>query len=185
MVALGTYNRHYNTVFENGGDPNLKSDSLIYGNRSPLQLISYAAPDAVERLRLLVENGGNLDELDEQGLTFVCGHARGAAQSEMLSRLVLEALNLGADFRQHYMVKDCSYRLIHFLAESEAMATAKLSKDQRHFRELIAWLEAQWESLSEAKADLKRWQEWKQENRVDLIEKEYQERIDRDSEKDK
>lgn len=181
LVAQCSYNRQFENVFENGGNPNLISESLF--ERPPFGGLNVNAPDVTERLKYLVDKGANLD-CRYSDWTFLLYQACGSDKRGY--QLALVALDYGeARYNDYYKKSDvahdpyggCYFRAIHFLAEVESEMSERPAEKQVHFRALVKWLEDHGESLAEAQADLKRWRKWKEEGREDLIEEEYQQRV--------
>ena len=189
LVAHGDYNRLFKTVFEHGGDANLRRDvSLGQFSTTPFLMIRHDAPDAVERMEFLVQCGANLNDRFASGATKLIQSTNMNAAGQHYDqscRLALALLNAGADFRldaksgpcsnqKDYIYYHCYFRPIHFLAEAEP-EVAKLPADQQvHFRVVIQWLEEHGDSLNQAKADLERWKNWIGSGQLELIEKEHE-----------
>jgi len=180
LVSFGVYNRHYKNVFEHGGDPNIPSKSLITPGVTPLLALHGETPDALERLLLLIEKGADLDARYASGQTFV-GQKLKSRYTHSYS-LALAALKAGADFDVYHKEKAGGYfRFVHYLAASETHLSGCSKAEQRCYHELVAWLERRGESISEARNDLKRWEEWNKYKRPEWFEKEHQERLARDA----
>ncbi|MDB4778286.1 hypothetical protein OAG68_02400 [bacterium] len=179
LSARGLYNRHFKTVFENGGDPNLMNECVFKDWQAQAFFEVWAcSPDYEERLKLLVEKGADLNVPSPRGVTFLiansgsddrrCGHA-------------LIALNVGgADHR--VAVKStageysgCYLRAIHQLVlGKEKIERDGCVDDFPKFLQLVARLEELGESMDEASKDLARWKKWVAAGQTDLIEQEYQ-----------
>lgn len=176
LVLHGTYNRLFKSVFENGGDPNLMGKT--FSGMPAFAELRTNTPDAVERLKLLIDKGANLDfRHPKTKATYVWLLV---GKNEQRNQLALLALDYGkANFQYSYKIPEntvpeatfsgCYFRLIHMLAFLEG--------DQPNFLALVKWLEEHGESLTEAKADLKRWRQWKDSGRKDLIEQEHQQQL--------
>lgn len=186
LVVMGRYNRMFKNVFEHGGDPNLRNQ-LLSEIPAFFQLWP-SAPDAVERLNLLIDKGADVSyQHPDTGGTFQMAHT---GESEEGNQLALIVLKHGASYQLFYKrnamndeapLKGCYMKLIHLLAEAEEAVNQRPPDQRIHFDSIVAWLEDRGESLAEAKADLTRWKQWKQQGRADLIEKEHKERLDKES----
>lgn len=162
LVVEGVYNRHFKTVFEHGGDPNLTTETDPPW--APFNLFNTQAPDALERFQVLVAAGADLDRRENNGKTFVAMRAQG--RGAMGFTLVLAALNAGASYDLEYDEDGRKYRLIHYLAEEEAEIAADDEGTKERFHEVVDWLEAHGESFESAKEDVDRWREIKEQRRI-------------------
>lgn len=179
------YNRHFKTVFENGGDPNLVNQNPSEDWQGPAFFeISWKAPDFRERLKLLIACGADMNKPTPLGVTFLSSNC---CSEDKRCALALIAINEGgADYRKTWQSKNgdyagCYIRVIHNLARVKSEFEAEGRADEYpNFHKLVARLEELGESMEEAEADLARWKKWKEEGRMDLIEQEYNESIQHD-----
>ena len=188
LAVRGIYNRHFKTVFENGGDPNLPNECPFESWQKPAFFELWAiAPDSEERLKLMIEKGADMNWAMPRGTTFLTANSWA---NEQCCGLALIALDLGgadhlatARAGEGGEYSGCYFRSIHLLAF--AMEKADLDKvKHKKFYKLVERLEERGESLDEAKEDLRRWKKWKEEGRDDLIEQEYQNRIKEEKSKE-
>ena len=177
------YNRHFKTVFENGGDPNLINECPLKLRQSPAFFeLSSLAPDCEERIKLLVEKGANFDLPSGFGFSFLMASCLADDRRCEIGLYVVESgfvdphLTLQAKSGRH---EGLYLRAIHHLAMTQQVIDKKegLADELPHYFKLVAKLEELGESLEDAKEDLARWKKWKEEGRMDLIEEEYQKSI--------
>lgn len=182
LSARGVYNRHFKTVFENGGDPNLMNECPFDNwRRQAFFELWWLAPDANERLQLMIENGVDLNLPSPRGPSYLIANSCSNDQRCELALLALEQGNvnhLASDKPQRGEFAGCHLRAIHYLAYvKEKRKIDKQAGEYPNFHKLVARLEELGESMEEAEADLARWKKWKEEGRMDLIENEYRESI--------
>ncbi|MFK7769005.1 MAG: hypothetical protein AB8B55_17415 [Mariniblastus sp.] len=183
LVLKGTYNRQFKAVFDNGGDPNLIGRT--WKGMPAFAELSSRAPDAIERLKYLIDKGANLDfrhpKTNETYVWLLAG------EDERRNELALVALEYGkANYQFLYKTPEsgvpvapyagCYFRLVHKLAMLDLWRDQDTKENPVHFRALVKWLEEHGESFAEAKKDLQRWKQWKEDGREDLIEQEHQRR---------
>lgn len=179
LTMRGVYNRHFKTVFENGGDPNLTNQCPSKNWQGPAFFEIWSdAPDYKERLKLLIACGADLNKPTPRGVTFLMANC---VDEDKRCALALIAINDGgADYRKTWRedggdYDGCYLRIIHNLAIVKSIFEGKYPNDEHpNFQKLVARLEELGESMDEAEADLVRWRKWKQEGRMDLIEEEHQ-----------
>ncbi len=189
LVTRGAYNRHFKNVYEHGGDPNLIDKNPFFSRPAFHELWS-VAPDAVERLELMMEKGANLDLRSKKGLTFLSNQL---GRDELGCRLGLIALQAGADYAYYYPPESLRasyrrykfgyFRLIHFLAEAAPYVEKRPKNKRTYFNAVVAWLEERGQSLAEAKADLERWGAWNKNGQTELIEEEHLKRLAEEAKK--
>lgn len=189
-AVSSTYFRHFRNVFEMGnGDPNLRLDIEILRTSTPaICLLNEKAPDAIERLELLVAKGGNLNAQYKNGGTLI--YRLVAQGNEKACQLAIAAIQAGADPKLYFQPKyhhsdpnrpyeECHFRLIHVLAVAEPEVNQRPAKQQVYYRALIELLEQRGEALDDAKRDLERWAEWVRGGNSDAIEAEFNNRKQR------
>lgn len=103
--------------------------------------------------------------------TFVVGGG------ESVCEVALIVYKEGAEYWNYSTRNGCYFRVIHYLAMAEPQVNEKPIGLQANYRALVAWLEERGESLAEAKADIVRWEQWRKEKRMDLVEAEHQQRL--------
>lgn len=177
-IACRQYNRLFRLVFENGGDPNLRT-KVIDDSVTVFQLLSSRAPDIEERVKLLAGKGADLNVRFDNGHTKMSGWTLWGSYD-----VVMVMLELGADYQLEYTGDalraansdlagmPCRFRLIHFIAEHGPNDLPRPSDGVDSYNAVVSWLEDHGESLSEAKKDLERWRSWKEEGLENLIEEE-------------
>ena len=123
LAVRGIYNRHFKTIFENGGDPNLQNECPFESWQRPAFLeLWLPAPDIEERLKLMIEKGADMNLVIRGDTTFLIVNSSCAAD-ERCCGLALIALELGdanhlATFRREGEgeYSGCYFRPIHYLA---------------------------------------------------------------------
>lgn len=172
LTAAYDYNRLFKSVFESGGDPNLKADFGGSKDVTPFLLLSTGvnAPDAKERLALLTNKGAKLDDTDGEGCTLLIRYLRNAPINyvDQACELAIQLIEAGANPKSFHQVErrndyapyGCYLRPIHY-ASFLSKPNNVFVNEGTHLKKLIEVLEQQGESLEAAEADLKRWMEWK------------------------
>jgi hypothetical protein len=174
LVAKSNYNRLFKFVFSNGGNPNLTWHNADFDvELTPLTLLRTSAIDAVERLELLLDKGGDPKQLSPACRDLASSKVadgirrslncfdRGCSMALLLcksgSNFELEAAILKNVLHPH-PYEGASFRLMHWLAFGESKFGDE-AFELESFQSLVGWLESRGESYDNAKADLAKWRE--------------------------
>lgn len=184
LSVRGPYNRHFQTVFENGGDPNSVNECPSESRQIPAFFsLNWRAPDCKERLKLMIEKGADLDIPTNRGVTFLIANV---SSNERCCELAMIALDLGgADHRIVIKIDDgehagCYFRAIHFAVGVVDRLDGSI-RWHPNLRKLIDRLGELGDSIEDARADLDRWAQWKREGLEELISIEHEIRISDES----
>ncbi len=177
LVATSEYNRLFKRVFESGGDPNVEwVPKRARGLRfTPFLALNQDAPDALERLGLLIDSGADLESGFDEKSNFAVYQLRPFQDPESFergSRLALAAVKSGVEFKGPFQwtfydsdkrkaIEDQSFRLIHFLAEAKrsVFAEENVQETRPNFAAIVDWLESKGESMELAIRDLEAWEQ--------------------------
>ncbi|MCA9114971.1 MAG: hypothetical protein KDA79_07780 [Planctomycetaceae bacterium] len=153
MVCMTSFPGYFEAVFDNGGDPNLVGGTEETTIETPIfKLIDRGG--TVAQLKELVELGANIEHVNSMNNTPLFN----AIVSNKFG-LALELVRLGADYK--YYKANTNVKAIHYVAKAnERIPVIGSEQDRQNLSDLIEWLEAHGESLSDAEADMARWASW-------------------------
>ena len=154
-MACGTsFPGYFEAVFDHGGDPNSIKNGII-SNETPLfTLISGRASKKVEKTKVLIAKGADIDHIDGTAQTPASFAVGLGAQYEV----ALVLLQAGANHRIYGPMDNC--KLIHHVVEAESRLAALPPDKRTEYKTLLKWLVDHGESIDDARADMKRWQSW-------------------------
>lgn len=154
-MACRTYFPYFNAVFENGGDPNLIDGRRVERGQTPIySVVEGAVPDAKERIKLLLDKGADINHRLEDfsgGGNILIYAAIHYGQYDLCSFLI----DQGADpdtYRFQFLNK-----LTHILARANISPSFASPKQIADYHELVAKIERMGESMEDARADIKNW----------------------------
>lgn len=151
LVCRTHFPGYFELVFENGGDPNLIHP---VSHDTPLTaLITGSATDRKKKLRVLIDQGANLDYIDRSGVTPVIRAVARFGQYD-LALMMLEA---GADHSVY--IENKNIKLVHIVYDETSGRRMRIMspEQQADYSRLRQWLENRGESFEEAKQDWERW----------------------------
>jgi hypothetical protein len=155
MACETSFPSYCEAVMENGGNPNLKKESVLGRGDTPLfSVIRGSAPNKKELIKLLVKKGTDLNHVNGSGM-MPTRLAVGSGGQYDLALMLLEA---GANFRQYRLNENS--RLIHRVIEDESRLPICTPQQKGDYQRLLKWLVDHGESIDEARADMKRWASW-------------------------
>lgn len=154
LACESSFPGYFETVFDHGGDPNLRRAAAVGASSTPLHtVIQFGGGDRRERVKRLIELGGDMNAL-AVGATPVMTAVGWGGQYD-LAIMMLEA---GADHRAYE--ESQIQRLIHRVVREERRLNSATLEQKAKFHELVKWLEDHGESYAEAKKDRDRWDSW-------------------------
>ena len=154
-MACGTqFAGYFEAVFAHGGDPNLIREGIIPGDTPLFSVIKGAGPNKLTHVRMLIEKGADLNQMNGAWQTPVMQAVSWGGQYDV----ALLLLNAGADHRNYKPKSNTT--LVHIVAMEDDRKSTWTSKQAADYEMLVKWLEDHGESIEQANADIKRWQSW-------------------------
>jgi uncharacterized protein len=180
MACRTRFPGYFEAVFEHGGDPKLIQNGRITGITPIHSVITGGGPNKREHVRLLIDQGADLNHMNGAWATPVIEAVSWGGQYD----IALMLLQAGADHTIY--VPKSNTRLIHILVMEEdptpnkphtamtrqARKSTWTPQQESDFKTLVKWLEDHGESFQDARADVARWQSW------DLSAGEYRRKMD-------
>ncbi len=154
--------RYFESVFENGGDPNLDIDTIEvkYVNLPIIELVKWGGKDKKERIKFLVDHGADVNKketIGRGGFTAAMSAVGWFGQYE----LTMYLLNLGADFEIYQGYPDQiggEGQLAHLVLKEARRPQTPEHKQE--YADLVAWMKDNGADFEKAQADIDRWSSW-------------------------
>ena len=155
MACQTSFPGYFEAVFENGGNPNLVTQSVVERGYTPLFLVMTGlAPDMLKQIQVLIDKGADLnyhcDGIESMPAMY-------AADSGHFN-IALLLVKSGANYRLY--PDNQTAKLIHSVVGSAKFLAHGPPQRTADYEELVAWLESHGESAEQARADLERWHSW-------------------------
>ncbi len=171
MACKTKFPGYFEAVFAHGGDPNLVRNSVMTkkGYTPLFSVITGGGPKKLAHVRTLIEKHADLDHTDSSGSTPVMTAVSWGGQYD----IALELLKAGANYKAYLHRRN--NRLIHLVvSEVERTPNQPITRmtprarkldwtpqQAADFQKLVKWLEDHGESVTDARADIIRWQSWR------------------------
>jgi uncharacterized protein len=155
LACKTAFPEYFELVFANGGNPNLIKNGIISKETPLFTLIQGSAPNKLEKVKLLIDAGADLDYMEGTGGTPVMSAVGWGGQFD----IALVLLEAGADpgiYQSNQIQK-----LAHVVVRQESGHLKSATPQQKaDYQKLVNWLNEHGESIEEARADMERWNSW-------------------------
>lgn len=149
------FDGYFEAVFKYGGDPNLKSTCAVKMESPPLFcVITGRASNKLEKVKLLIERGADINLLDGNGITSTMHAVSWGGQFD----IALLLLEKGANYRKYQ--RNQIQKLVHIVARMDPQLPSYNARQLASYQNLVTWLSDHGESVEQARADIQRWDSW-------------------------
>lgn len=153
MVCESWFPKHFDYVFQHGGDPNLWHREH---HESPIfLLIRGPAKGKREKLQRLIELGADLDANEDYEFTGGRTPVMVATSCFGQYDIALQLLEAGADYKIYKT--NSNMKLVHTVLREERRLPIMSPAQKANYQKLVKWLEKHGESFEDAREDEKRW----------------------------